>query len=668
MNPSTALALIDDRIQLRRANSALPAVRRADVAGAALVRADAAAGPPPKYSAIANERWLLVKRFEGLLHSGRARTERDAAVLISRLHAGEFQVIRSQIAKPGACLANARRWRAALGKHGNGRINYDNREALMPRWARGRRERAGDAFFWEQFAGAYEHANKLSFPTAYEVAAIACRSRGITDLPKIGQVRNWYKHPDVRLRANCARLGEEWAKNHVVGHIRRIWDDVEPNAMWVGDHHVFDCLVKMLDEATGQWVAKRPWFTVWMDARALAILGWVVRTESPNHVVILEALRDAIMRNGCRCAESLHTDHGADYGIQGFTTAFTCPEAPGVEIRSIDDLGCTVRRSNPYNARAKTVERLFGVVCGMFSKLWPSYLGNRPDARPEVASYFYAHPEELPTIEQFRAALEAWIDGFYHTRRSHGRILAGKSPAEAWTRGTGGPLLDIATLRLGLAVPAAVPVVRAGGVVVADNREWQARELLPYIQSKVILRLDRVNNAAFACNLKGELICELEQRVAVAAIARGEDAELLSAQIAEQKRHREAIAAAITEATGGTEGLAPADRMAVDWSRPLQLQTRGTQVSVTGATHLYRRRVAVQAGRDTSYDDAPPPAAARVVDKQDDKQAPVEALPIADLARWKAERAAAREPRPCAGEITGYAEFAKRKEGETDGN
>lgn len=563
----------------------------ADIQGAALVRADRQAGPPPRYLAERNERWQFVRACEDLKASGEARGDKHAAKLVAVTRAAEFPTIAGKLSE-----FNLRRWREDLGTHSNGRIAWDNREALLPRWSNGRRERDGDARFWPIFAGFYESGEKLSLATAYEYALMACRRSGIESVPRLHQVRHWYKHPDVRMRAECARQGPVWTRNRVVGHITRSWDAVAPNDVWIGDHHQFDAMVKDAD-GQGGWRAVRPWITAWMDGRSLALVGWCITLDAPSHRTILEALRNGILLNRLHCAGGLLTDRGSDFRLQGFTTGWTDDHAPGLEILSIADLGCTARASNAYNARAKTVERIFGVVCGMFSKLWASYRGSNPVERPDKANYYTQHPEELPSLQQFNKAFEEWVARVYHQRRGRGRILKGHSPAEVWTPGTGGPQLDLQALRLGLAVPVACPLVRAGGTVVHRGCDWQSRKLWPLVGSRVVLRLDPVNKAAFACDLKGRLIAELELKRLVAALAGGAD---LEAELREQAIQRKALSAAIEEATAGTYGLAPIDRLQIDWSRAVELEKRGQVRSVTGPDHIYRHLAAVQDGRSTS--------------------------------------------------------------------
>ena len=616
-----ALTLLDrfDAAPVRRdAGEVLPAVKRADIEGAALVRADREAGPPPKFKAIRNERWLFVRACEDLKKAGQASSDAEAVKLVVSMHRSDYQMIADKLSE-----RNLRQWRGALGKHRNGRIAWDNRDALTPDWATGRRQRKGDALFWQIFAGFYEAEEQVSMPIAYELACASGRRSGITNFPSVDQVRRWYDKPDVRMRADVARNGEEWAKNRVVGHITRSWEGVAPNEVWFGDHHVFDCAIKVAD-GKGGWKAERPWLTAWMDGRSLALVGWVIREQSPNHVVILEALRNGILVNQMHCAQVLYTDQGGDYKLNGFTDPFVT--ASGAQLRCVDDLGCSVRRSEVYRARTKTVERMFGVVCGEFSKLWPSYLGNRPEKRPDKANYYWSHAEELPTRAQFIAAFEEWLGQIYHRKpRKGSRILNGMSSEQAWAAGTGGPALSIDELRLGLAVPYASPTVREGGVVVYQGVEFRSRDLWPFIRSQVVLRIDRVNGAAFACDLTGRLLCELEIKPQVDALAQGDEQKrVLGRELADQRRQLKALKAAIDEATGGTHGLSAIDRLQIDWSRPFEIEERGQVKSIRGPAHIYRHIAAVQDGQSTSLAGGPPelPAIApRPAPKLDDETA-----------------------------------------------
>jgi len=613
--------------------------RMADFGSEAIVRASQADGPTPAYRAERDERWIFLRMVAQHKDSGECDSYQDSAKHVAIFHADSFDIITDKITGSKA-YRNWNSWKKLLGKK-RGRIDWENRDALLPKYKRGKQRRYGADEFWLALAGYYEHQNQLSMAEAYELTRTQMRRDGFTGpMPTLGQVEYWYQTPAVRMRADAARFGEEWRKNKLISHVRRDWSNVEPNEMWIGDHHVFDCAMKVWNEAENKWEAKRPWLTAWIDARSLYMVGWVIRWEDPSSLAILEGLRDGMLRNAMHCSRILLTDQGKDYKLTGFTQPFAT--SAGVEMMCITDMGATARRSEAYRARTKTVERVFGVVCGTFSKRWGSYLGNEPGKRPDIANYYWKTPEELPSLGEFTEAFSLWLEESYHCRQSKGRILDGRAPEDVWQRGTGGPELSIDELRRGLAVPIAERTIRAGGVMEIKGVRLRGRKLAYLVGTRAVVRLDRVNGFAWAYDLQGQELCELEIAPDVPAIAKSEaEFKLLGRELKRQREEEKALKLMIDLATAGTYGLAPADRMQLDSGRPFEVEARGSVGSVKGPAHRFKHLAAVQDGQSTSFAENVP-----------ERETPEPAAQIADpsvlaAAEYLAESAETDEPEEC---------------------
>ena len=219
-----------------------------------------------------------------------------------------------------------------------------------------------------------------------------------------------------------ARHGVEWFNNNVAGYILREAPRVDE--CWFSDHHIFDAVIKVWDTEKGKWVPVRPWLTAWMDWGSLTFHGVHIRALSPNRDAIERALKQAVVKNGNRPPMHLYIDNGKDY------TACLNDDDKS-RISSISSLlGCQVHFAIPYKARAKVIERIFGIVCVQFSKLWESYRGSTPEKRPVEADDAWKHPERLPTLDQFAAAFEQWLAAVYNRHPSQGEILKGQCPDE----------------------------------------------------------------------------------------------------------------------------------------------------------------------------------------------------------------------------------------------
>ena len=591
----------------------LPAITR-DEAKELVLRRTEARGPAPKHHAEANERWRFLRSVHDHL-GGECESITEACDHIVAMHLDEYEILgRKKLSTGAKARRNYNTWMRDLGTHANGRPDWDNVAALVPRYADGARGRFGNALCWEVFAKVFEGSgNKNSMMWCYRVMASNCRNSGVPagEIPSYHQVLRWYRNHASQALVKFAREGEVYAMNRLAGHVHRNWDNVHPNQVWIADHHQLDMEVKVWDESAGRWVPKRPWITAWMDGRSLAIVGWCIRTESPNSVAIMEALRDGYFRNGLHGPEQVYTDNGADFVCLGLGAPYVTET--GTEVTCLADLGVSrVRRAKVYVARSKTLERLFKEEIGnAYARLWDSYVGNSTGDRPDKIYYYREHPEELPTLGQFVAMFREVLD-FYHSRPGGGKILKGRSPAEVWTRGTGGPLLTEDGFLLGLALPAGERTVGPGGVVRMDNVYWRSRKLWSLVGSRVLVRIDRVNGAAFACRQDGRLIDRLKLIPFSEALAESPDElALLRDEIHNNEQHMAAFRAAVKESTGGAVGLAPIAILQIDWSKPYTLETRGSVRSVKGPGHTFKRIVAHQGETHTGFAlPAPEPAEA----------------------------------------------------------
>ncbi|MBT3288317.1 MAG: hypothetical protein HN849_35500 [Victivallales bacterium] len=567
-----------------------------------LVRAKPAGGPPPKYGREANERWRFLKSVQEHLKDGECESIREACEHIVILHRDDYEILGAKkLATAKKARSNYNNWMTLLGTHANGRPNWDNVAGLMPRYARGERGRAGDPLCWEVLAGIFEEQSGIKLAHAHRLMEVAARRSNIpaNEIPSASQVQRWYREHASPAQIAFARKGEVHALNRLIGHVHRDWSKVAPNKCWFADHHRCDIFVKIPD-GKGGWKADRPWLTGWMDAKSWALLGWAIRMDEPNTLVVMQTLLDAIWRNGMHCATTLYTDNGKDFLAMGLGTPYVSPT--GAELTCLPDLGVTrVIRSKPYNGRAKPIERLFGIFCEHFAKVWPSYTGNTPSARPDKAHYYHGNPDELPTLGQLVAFFREWLPA-YHARPNKGKILDGKTPAKVWTAGPGGPQLSIGQLKLGLCLPVDVRTVGPGGSIRISNLFFQSRKLWSIIGQKVVIRVDGLHGRAWACKLDGEPITELELIPQAAAIAEtAEEKAVLATLLREQELHRQAFEAAVQESTGGLVGLAAIEILQIDFSKPYQIEEVGRVRSVKGPGHTFVRKIARQGETHTGF-------------------------------------------------------------------
>lgn len=428
--------------------------------------------------------------LENASHLAAARTEnyRD---LLDAGNGGE------SLLGQGRAYANYRSWSARLGRvPGSRKPDVDNWRALLPKYVGSRiYERPGDATFWSSIAKLYENRNQLSLQYCYRLVCLGwAHAHRQEPIPTYSQVRYYYDHHADRKAVAIARNGEEWFRNNLAGYIERVAPAVDE--CWFADHHIFDRAVRVRDEATGKWAAARPWITAWMDWGSLAFVGYVIRVQYPNRDSIERSLRIAIEGNGHRPPRHIYVDNGKDFSAQGFARPLS--ERDCDRLNSVASLlGVEVHFADPYNARAKQIERQFRVICEQFSKLCKSYRGSTPQDRPEEADRVWSNPRELPTLDEFVAQFTAWLQLVYHVTPSHGKVLAGKSPAEARRQAAfSRPALDAQTVYKAFLrqLPGPRRVLR-GGVVRALRRHYRSDALWQLCdgQTDVLVKVDPDN-------------------------------------------------------------------------------------------------------------------------------------------------------------------------------
>ncbi len=160
------------------------------------------------------------------------------------------------------------------------------------------------------------------------------------------------------------RYGEKQFIGECAPYIRRMYEDLESNDIWVADNHTFDIMVAK----DGSPV--RVYLTAFMDVRSRKMMGWCV-TDAPSSDATIYALKKGCEEYGV--PKALYTDNGREFlfhdlGGNGFRKKRKNEELKLPSI--LDDLGIAFRTALPRNARAKGIERAFYTVKETFSKLY----------------------------------------------------------------------------------------------------------------------------------------------------------------------------------------------------------------------------------------------------------------------------------------------------------
>ena len=161
-----------------------------------------------------------------------------------------------------------------------------------------------------------------------------------------------------------------------------------------------------------------------------------------NVQCVATALRNSILTLG-KIPEWILLDNGKAFKAKIFTEdiRFENTELPGMLARLSEKAGHPVNYhfAQHYNAQAKPIERIFGILNEQLERLIPSYIGASIEDKPawtkrneKLAQSL--HNPYVPTIEEANELIRAWRDR-YAERPSRGRD--GLRPTDIFEQGKG---------------------------------------------------------------------------------------------------------------------------------------------------------------------------------------------------------------------------------------
>jgi putative transposase len=203
------------------------------------------------------------------------------------------------------------------------------------------------------------------------------------------------------------REGEKARKEACEPSIIRDWGSIEVGDILFADGHTFN--LESLDPETGRM--KRHHLIQFYDAKSNFPLGYEI-SSSENTQSIAIALRRAILRLG-KMPKVVYLDNSKAFRSRFFSGTADFRQEPF--IGAFKQLGIHSIFANPYNARAKTLERLHQTMDEFERRCW-SFIGS------SIAD----KPPHLRRAEKFH---KAWHD--HHVR---GRLLTNEELYWAYTK------------------------------------------------------------------------------------------------------------------------------------------------------------------------------------------------------------------------------------------
>lgn len=207
-------------------------------------------------------------------------------------------------------------------------------------------------------------------------------------------------------------------------HVRRDWQQVKLNEIWVSDAKQIDVACVFRDKPIF------PWFTAFLDAKSRKFVGWIL-TPVHDSWAIAQSFVYGVREHGAPTI--IYIDRGKPYKshmIAGIKVKKGKEKKlfEDVEETTIPgifrDLGTEIFYAAPYNAREKIIEPAFKVFTLRCRNL-PGYRGHSVKTRPQKLQ------QEIKSKKLLSfGALQQEIDKIINDRNARPHSTTGRAPDE----------------------------------------------------------------------------------------------------------------------------------------------------------------------------------------------------------------------------------------------
>ncbi|MEE1517281.1 MAG: Mu transposase C-terminal domain-containing protein [Lachnospiraceae bacterium] len=366
----------------------------------------------------------------------------------------------------------------------------EGEEALIDKRGRhGNHKKALPDYVWDIFENFYLDQNQRSVSLCMRLTETQLKKNEelqYLPLPSYDTfVRRIEKLPVAVLK--YFRLGDKAFMDQCAPYIKRKYDDLFSNDIWVTDNHTFDIMIAK-DEAP-----VRVYLTAFYDVRSRKFTGWYV-TDAPRSDATVLALRRGIEQFGI--PKMIYSDNGREFlthdiGGRGFRKSAKTDEHEPMTI--LQRLGIDFRTALVKNAKAKIIERRFRDVKDSFSKIFDAYTGGHVLERPERLKYLVKNVDNLVVIDDFREFVDTFIANILNKTPSDAEGMFHKCPDEVFAKN----LIEMKTatedeLNLMMLRNSKMQKVKRNGVMfkVYDKELWYGNDdvLINHLGESVYLR------------------------------------------------------------------------------------------------------------------------------------------------------------------------------------
>lgn len=311
--------------------------------------------------------------------------------------------------------------------------NNNNFENLIPKYDYGEKEHSAKLTQNELivFKSLLLSPNKVNIGKATRLTKHILSKRGLGSPSSVQTFRRFAnnyrnKHYDEWV---FAREGQKALRDKVQPYITRDISKLEVGDVLVADGHRL--AVQCINPYTGK--PCRPTLIGYLDWKSTALVGYEIMLEE-NTQAITSALRNSIINLG-KIPKICYQDNG-----KAFKSKFFKGNLQECGIQGLfDKLGIIPVFAQPYNARAKVIERFFRELQDGFERLMPSFVGANIMDKPAYLNrnekfHKKAHNDFIPTIEQLSMMLDYYME--YH-RSLECPNVKGKTIGEVFGSGKG---------------------------------------------------------------------------------------------------------------------------------------------------------------------------------------------------------------------------------------
>lgn len=356
---------------------------------------------PDKAKTIALARIDLLNLWENQRKNQSNKTQFDKNFLSAYNAKCLYPEIYAKLGK--VSIGTLQRWKRILG-------NSNNYELLIPNYHYEDYSRTCLTEHEKQiFLKLLLHPNKFSIGKAISLTQYVLKTQGteyIPSPPTFRKFANWYK-ANYFDKWTLLRDGEKALKEEVIPHIKRNISKIDVGEVLVADGKRLN--FQVINPFTGK--PCRATLIGFLDWKSTALVGYEIMIEE-NTQNIASALRNAILNLG-KIPKFVYLDNGRAFRSKYFVGSADFSE---IGLKGIyEKLGITTVFANPYNARAKVIERFFLEMQESFEKLFPSYIGTSIESKParlrrNEKFHSEIHTEFTHTIQQTIQMINNWLE------------------------------------------------------------------------------------------------------------------------------------------------------------------------------------------------------------------------------------------------------------------